>query len=78
MSLAQCFQMELGLSVRCGQFGEFSEGVRALLIDKDNTPCWRFPNVEAVDETLLDWFFERQWEDNEHPLGNLTHNNQTG
>jgi enoyl-CoA hydratase/carnithine racemase len=78
MSLAQCFQMELGLSVRCGQFGEFSEGVRALLIDKDNAPCWRFPNVEAVDETLLDWFFESQWEDNEHPLGNLTDNDQAG
>ena len=34
-NLADCFKMELGMSVRAGEVGEFQEGVRALLIDKD-------------------------------------------
>ena len=41
MTLAECFQMELGLSCKCGEFGEFQEGVRALLIEKDHQPNWR-------------------------------------
>ena len=59
LSLEQCFDMELGLSIKCGQFGEFVEGVRALLIDKDYSPNWRFENVESVDEAVIDWFFEK-------------------
>ena len=34
MTLADCFRMEANMSCRCGESGEFQEGVRALLIDK--------------------------------------------
>ncbi|MBL4899587.1 MAG: enoyl-CoA hydratase/isomerase family protein [Colwellia sp.] len=68
LSLADCFRMELNLSVKSGKFGEFSEGVRALLIDKDNSPKWHFSSVEMVDKKVVDWFFESKWSQEEHPL----------
>jgi len=71
LSLVDCFKMELNLSVKSGQYGEFIEGVRALLIDKDNAPQWRFNSVEAVDDKVVDWFFESKWSDEQHPLANL-------
>lgn len=71
LSLADCFRMELNLSVKSGQFGEFSEGVRALLIDKDNRPQWRFSSVEKVDDKVVDWFFKSKWSSEQHPLASL-------
>ena len=63
--------MELNLSVKSGKFGEFTEGVRALLIDKDNAPKWRFSTVNDVDSTIVDWFFESKWSQEQHPLASL-------
>ena len=71
LSLADCFRMELNLSVKAGQFGEFSEGVRALLIDKDYSPKWKFSSIESVDTKVIDWFFESKWTPEQHPLVNL-------
>ncbi len=42
-SLAEVFADELTLSVNCVLKGDFVEGVRALLIDKDKSPCWQVP-----------------------------------
>jgi enoyl-CoA hydratase/carnithine racemase len=71
LSLADCFRMELNLSVKAGKFGEFSEGVRALLIDKDYSPKWHFPSIETVDKKVIDWFFESKWSLEQHPLAYL-------
>ncbi|MFD2166037.1 enoyl-CoA hydratase/isomerase family protein [Thalassotalea euphylliae] len=71
MSLADCFRLELGLSVKCGQHGEFQEGVRALLIDKDNQPSWKFDSIENADTSVIDWFFAPMWQAEEHPLADL-------
>lgn len=71
LSLVDCFRMELNLSVKCGQFGEFAEGVRALLIDKDYSPVWKFNSVADVDPSIIDWFFESKWQPSDHPLAAL-------
>lgn len=71
LTLAQCFRMELSLSVKCGQYGEFQEGVRALLIDKDYQPKWRYSDISNVEPQTIDWFFESKWQDEEHPLAQL-------
>lgn len=71
LPLADCFRMELNLSVKSGQFGEFCEGVRALLIDKDNDPKWHFDSIDAVDKKIVDWFFESKWSKEQHPLASL-------
>jgi enoyl-CoA hydratase len=46
---------------------DFLEGVRALLIDKDNAPTWDPPTPEGVTDTMLDRIFAplpeaEQWE----------------
>jgi len=71
LSLADCFRMELNLSVKSGKFGEFVEGIRALLIDKDNAPKWHFDSIETVDAKVVDWFFESKWSQEQHPLASL-------
>ncbi len=71
LTLADCFRMELNLAVKSACFGEFLEGVRALLIDKDNSPKWKFESVDLIDQNIVHWFFESKWSESEHPLANL-------
>lgn len=71
MSLADCFRMELIMSCRCGEAGEFQEGVRALLIDKDNAPDWKYASVAEVPDAVIDTFFTSPWDDASHPLTTL-------
>lgn len=70
-SLADCFRLELTLAVKSGKFGEFAEGVRALLIDKDNKPQWHFDSLDNVDKAVVDWFFESMGPKEQHPLASL-------
>lgn len=71
MSLADCFRMEVDMSCRCGEQGEFQEGVRALLIDKDMSPKWQYASVEDVPAPVVEHFFTSPWEDDKHPLAQL-------
>jgi len=57
-TLEQCFESELNLSLRCCQQNEFSEGVRALLVDKDKNPQWRYNNINDIDHKIIEWFFK--------------------
>jgi len=57
-TLAQCFESELNLSLRCCQQTEFSEGIRALLVDKDKNPQWRYNDINDIDHKILQWFFK--------------------
>jgi enoyl-CoA hydratase/carnithine racemase len=68
LSLHQCFKMELTLALKSAQFGEFLEGTRALLIDKDKQPNWKYHSIRDVEPSRLDWFFESLWPEHEHPL----------
>lgn len=71
LSLADCFKLELGISCNCSAIGEFAEGVRALLIDKDYTPNWLFDTVHDVEPEMVDKMFRSPWLDNDHPLSRL-------
>ncbi|GAB57401.1 enoyl-CoA hydratase/isomerase family protein [Rheinheimera nanhaiensis] len=69
--LADSFRLELGLSVQCGKLGEFTEGVRALLMDKDLQPKWQYKTVDEVPQPVIDELFRSPWAANEHPLREL-------
>ncbi len=71
MELSDCFRLEAGMSCRCGEFGEFQEGVRALLIDKDMTPKWTYNNVDEVPADVIAHFFASPWSEEKHPLASL-------
>jgi enoyl-CoA hydratase len=51
-------RMEFGIVTRMFRHGDFYEGVRALLIDKDNAPRWDPPTPEEVTPEMVDSYFE--------------------
>lgn len=61
LSLKAVFQFEMLLAAQCCRQGEFAEGVRALLIDKDKMPKWRFSAVESVPKDVLESHFQPPW-----------------
>ncbi len=69
LSLAEVFQRELIMAIQSTRQGEFREGIRALLIDKDLQPKWRFNTVADVPTEVIDAFFEPPWPEN--PLKDL-------
>ncbi|UVL60614.1 enoyl-CoA hydratase/isomerase family protein [Pseudomonas sp. B21-032] len=70
LSLAQVFQMEYTLSLNCCQHPEFSEGVRARLIDKDQKPRWHWADIAQVPTAVVEAHFSKAWE-GRHPLADL-------
>lgn len=56
-SFAQNMTMEYRIGARVVQRHDFIEGVRAVIVDKDNAPRWNPPTPEGVTETLLDGIF---------------------
>jgi enoyl-CoA hydratase/carnithine racemase len=57
MSLADCYRMELHMA-RAAFDADFAEGIRALIIDKDNKPRWSPDRLEAVTPAMVDRFFQ--------------------
>jgi enoyl-CoA hydratase len=49
--------MEYRIGARVVQRHDFLEGVRAVIVDKDNAPRWDPPTLEAVSETLIEGIF---------------------
>ncbi|MFL1467124.1 enoyl-CoA hydratase/isomerase family protein [Marinobacter sp. HN1S83] len=58
-SLKEVLDKELTISRNCLTKGEFAEGIRALLIDKDQQPRWRYASVSEMDSAWIDDFFTR-------------------
>ena len=56
-TFAENMAMEYRIGARVVQRHDFLEGVRAVIVDKDNAPRWDPPTLEAVDTTLLDEIF---------------------
>ena len=53
LSLEDAFSQEFNLARQCVRHHDFSEGVRALLVDKDNSPRWSPGNISEVDSNLV-------------------------
>jgi len=69
MTLKQTFLFELVIAVQCSRHPDFVEGIRALLIDKDNNPAWAYAAMGQVPESWIDEHFEAPWR--HHPLDDL-------
>jgi len=71
LSLAEVFQVEWGVAIECAAQGNFQEGIRAMLIDKDRQPQWQ---PATLRETAGDWnapYFAIPIDDPSHPLKHL-------
>lgn len=71
LSLREVFQLELGVSTQCVRLGNFQEGVRALLIDKDKQPRYAQASLAAVTDAFIAQHFTPPWGEARHPLADL-------
>jgi len=51
---------------------ETVEGIRALVIDKDNSPNWHPTKISEITSDMIDPFFVSPWGESEHPLSELS------
>ncbi|XP_068715350.1 3-hydroxyisobutyryl-CoA hydrolase, mitochondrial-like isoform X1 [Montipora foliosa] len=58
LSLAECLKMEYRLTQRCMENSDFYEGIRAVLVDKDNCPKWKPSTLADVSKEKVDSYFE--------------------
>ncbi len=70
-SVADCLRIERTMVRHCFKHGEVLEGVRALVVDKDNLPKWSPASVAEVTEEMVSSFFAPVWPDYAHPLAHL-------
>ena len=56
-SFEDCMKMEFRMVNKVMNDHDFYEGVRALIIDKDNKPSWSPKSIEDVDDGFVDEFF---------------------
>ncbi|BAV99840.1 enoyl-CoA hydratase/isomerase family protein [Lysobacter enzymogenes] len=71
LSLADTFRLEYWASLHCAAHGDFAEGIRALLIDKDRHPRW---NPATLAHATAHWarsFFHDPDPARPHPLADL-------
>jgi enoyl-CoA hydratase/carnithine racemase len=69
LDLGDCFRLEMVVATHCANNPDFAEGVRALIIDKDNRPRWRYPTLETLPDAYVAAHFEPPWQ--QHPLHDL-------
>lgn len=69
LDLKEVFKFELTMATNVARNGEFKEGVRALIIDKDNKPNWKHSSIASVASSWVDEHLVPIW--NQHPLEDL-------
>ncbi|MFT5712695.1 MAG: enoyl-CoA hydratase/carnithine racemase [Oleiphilaceae bacterium] len=63
-NLETVFLSEFLLATNIIRYPEFAEGVRALLIDKDKSPKWKFKHFSDIPCHVLEHFFTAPWDSN--------------
>lgn len=72
LDVADCLRMERTLVRHNFEHGEVLEGVRALVIDKDNAPRWSPATQAEVTDEMIARFFQPVWPAWAHPLRHLS------
>ncbi len=57
MTITECLQMDYGLTSHFMRNTDFHEGVRALLVDKDNDPHWRPATLSGATDKMVAGYF---------------------
>ena len=52
-------ELDFHLALRLTKRADFAEGIRAIVVDKDQAPQWTPNSLETVTETMLDAVFDR-------------------
>ncbi len=70
-ALADAFRTEYVVALHAAAHGDFAEGIRALLIDKDRAPKWNPATLAEADAAWAQAFFAEPWPPGQHPLNDL-------
>lgn len=73
--LAEVFRMEYTAALHGCAHGDFAEGIRAVLIDKDRSPHWQHTDLAQADAAWAQGYFKAPWPADRHPLADLADNN---
>ena len=57
-NISDALDAEYSFTARSQEFGDFQEGIRAAVIDKDRTPLWKIKNLSEVSDEDLKPFFQ--------------------
>jgi len=71
LSLAQVFRLEFVVSLHCAARPDFVEGIRALIIEKDQKPQWQPARLADATPQWVEGFFADPWPAAQHPLADL-------
>jgi enoyl-CoA hydratase/carnithine racemase len=71
LSLADVFRLEFVAALHCASRPDLAEGIRALLIDKDQRPRWQPRTLAQISQEWLAGYFESPWKPHDHPLADL-------
>lgn len=71
LSLADAYRVEWVAGLMCASHGDFAEGIRALLIDKDKQPKWNPSALNEATEAWVEKFFTLPFAVEQHPLHRL-------
>ncbi|MDC8013228.1 enoyl-CoA hydratase/isomerase family protein [Tahibacter soli] len=77
LSLADTFRLEYVVSLQCAAHGDFAEGIRALLIDKDRNPRWNPSTLVEATPAWAETFLNPPWAGDAHPLADLRADTET-
>ncbi|XP_065833633.1 3-hydroxyisobutyryl-CoA hydrolase, mitochondrial-like [Oscarella lobularis] len=58
MSLKEDLEMEYRMSQQCMEGHDFFEGIRAVLVDRDQQPRWSPPHISDVSDSDVERFFQ--------------------
>lgn len=71
LTLADALRLELVAALNCAKYGNFREGVRAQIIDKDNAPRFELATLAELTPALQRQYLTPPWGDAPHPLADL-------
>ena len=67
LDFAECMRLEYRLVRHVMAHGDFHEGVRALIIDKDKAPRWQLAHLDEFSDEAVETFF-RPWDGDRLPF----------
>ena len=57
-SISDALDAEYNFTARSQEYGDFQEGIRATVIDKDRKPIWKHKNLDDVSDEDLKPFLQ--------------------
>jgi len=68
-NLKEVFKFELDLAIQVTRHPDFTEGIRAVIIEKDNQPQWSYADINNLPREWIEEHLKPAW--NKNPLDDL-------